>query len=70
MGQNQMVFAMADCENTNIVMGPFYFNDLQTKTASGGWAYNSSSAFFTNSPYRIATINNNANFKAYGPAVG
>ena len=41
-----------------------------TKTASGGWVYNSSSIFHQNNPYRVSTINNNANFKAYGPAVG
>ena len=71
MGQSQMVFAMADCNNTSIAMGPFEFHNVQTKTASGGWVYNNSAAaLYHNNPYQITTINNNANFKAYGPAVG
>ena len=70
MGQNQMLSASADCNNTSIAMGPFEFHNVQTKTASGGWVYNSSSVFHQNNPYRVSTINNNANFKAYGPAVG
>ena len=71
MGQNQMVYAMADCNNTGIVMGPFVFQNVQTKTASGGWTYNNSAAaLYHNNPYKISTINNNANFKVYGPSVG